>query len=176
MVEEMQNHPKKIESLNKFKLLFKSKTHKLKASLREPNKWFNQFVKIYPLNDDDNLKMECVICMEDEIPFVLVKKIFLSENISDLIDHLFDYINPQIFCSKCAEYCCFKSITPYGKCIGAIPIIKLNSENQSSYLECISSMTDWSKESGDQLFEFIVLLFGLFKEKFLCAMPSSITC
>ncbi|AYV84956.1 MAG: hypothetical protein Satyrvirus1_42 [Satyrvirus sp.] len=123
------------------------------ASFREPFKWLEQF---YSLCETNKLKKyECSVCHEISVPFIIVRKIFDKDNISDIIHKTNTYYYSEIVCEKCADYFCYRKVDPTGvECVASLPIIDLDNDNTKNiYLDCFAKLTNSNSNSNSNLFD-----------------------
>lgn len=118
----------------------------ISANFDEPYLWFKQFDYLYP--NHKSIKMECEICCEIDVPFIIIRKHFDINNITDLVEHSLSYHYPAIVCSKCAGLFCTRLFDPFRvPCFAAIPIINLPAGSKQIYLKCFSKLTNYDFNS-----------------------------
>jgi hypothetical protein len=113
----------------------------LSANFTEPLKWYNQYKRLY--NSNNSKQIDCSICLENSIPFILLRKTFILNKVYDFIDNPLDYYYPQLLCGKCAGYFCSMGIDPVRvSCCAAIPIIHLTDDLKPIFYKNFASITD----------------------------------
>ena len=119
-------------------------TH-MTATFTEPHKWLGQFTRLYP--DHNSLEVDCSICCEKSIPFILIRKIMeTNNNIASVRATPLNYFYPEVVCSKCADYFTLHSKDPVrSPCLGAIPIVNLIGNSKEFFLTCLWNLTDYYK-------------------------------
>ena len=114
----------------------------LTAKFTEPHKFALQFDRLYP--GHNSMKVECTICFEKAVPFLLLRKQFVKENLHDLVDNPLIYYYPEIMCSKCADFFCTKGQDPVKQpCYAAVPIVNLIGDSKQYYCQAFSNLTNY---------------------------------
>lgn len=101
-----------------------------------PLKWYAQF----KLNEND-IEVDCSICLEKSIPFFLIRKHFELNNLSEFHKIPMNYFYPQQLCANCATYFCNRQQDPVKvSCYAGIPIA--GSVDIFNYINNFSKLTD----------------------------------
>lgn len=124
-----------------FHLSSASDRQQMICGFTEPLKWIKKFKFMYP--DHKSQQIECSICCEMDIPFILLRKHLDMNNLEDIAEHLLEYLYPHLICSKCADFFCVKGQDPVRvPCYATIPLVKLIGESKIKYLEKFMDITN----------------------------------
>ena len=109
----------------------------------KPLKWLEKFENENPTHSSTQLP--CGICMDNGVPFVLLRKIITKNDILDMVENPLTYFYPQHMCAKCSEYFCIRKKDPVRQdCIAALPIVNLQNDNSlKNYLECFGQFAQF---------------------------------
>lgn len=115
------------------------------AIFSEPLKWYQHFNTLFKCHG--SLMTECTICLENDIPFFLIRKIIDKYNLEELINSPFNFYYPQVVCCKCADYFCIRKLDPVNMfCFAAIPIVNLicneKEDSRKNYMENFAKLTN----------------------------------
>ena len=122
---------------------------KINISFNDPFAWQNKFMKV--CNTYNGIKVECSICCDVNIPFVLIRSLIDKRNFVQItsdhkIGHNFDYFYPQFVCAKCATWFCLQKQDPVrATCLAGLPMICMKQINNvifENYLESFSKLTN----------------------------------
>lgn len=149
-------------SINNIPSLSKSRYTIITANFDQPYKWFDQFQVLYP--DHNSSQIPCSVCIETQVPFIIIRKPFSKNNIDDIMKRPIDYYYPQIVCYKCADYFCSRQIDPVRvECMAAFPIVNLKENFKNTFINCFSLLTDYSHhfDTLTDILSFIILFIDL---------------
>jgi hypothetical protein len=122
--------------------------NKMTVSFNSPFEWEDKFMKL--CKNYNEMKVECSVCCEVAIPFVLIRKMINKKDFKHNVDEKTidncDYFYPQFVCAKCATWFCLQKQDPVRvSCLAGLPIINMNKINDivfENYLESFCKLTN----------------------------------
>ena len=126
------------------------------VTLEQPLTWIEKFMSLHNLNHVRSI--ECGICVEKDIPFVIIRDHITQNNIDDFINNPTNYFYPQVVCRRCADFFCKKKEDPVRVgCIAAMPLMSgMRYKSNNNYITIVGKFITNTVDRN--IIDFIITL------------------